>query len=669
MPGFVGGLKDVGRAGLRVLASPFTTAGRFMLWLSTVNVEVLRGFPSDRAKYVGLGGAVFTTASMAGVSAAFALHMAVKLPMAGAVIFGVLWGLAIMSFDRWLVAASGRGVRGLPLMALRLLIAILIGIVVSTPITLRIFQPEIEAEIPTIHSKAAAAFTDQQHANDRGKRITFLNSEITTLTGELSPAPFDPTKDPAVVAAKKAYEDAQKAYDDAQTAYTCETNGGRTCPGGVGGTGNAGEGPVAQQLKTDMDQKKTTRDTDWTAYQTALATGQTNYTTNSGKTSADVQKRIDADRTELDGLNRQVDIDTAKFNAQNNDNGGLLIRLEALDELTADHPAMRAAHIFLLLFFTVIECLPVLLKTIMSFGPKNDYELGLEEYNAARLAVARSSTRNYRTAEIIAGGDLLTEAQAAREQRDQVIADLTERTVAYQADLATTALDGWYRRQRERVERDPEEYLRAGPEPAPTITTPYRPGSATRGNDGDDDGVPDPEDGDTTPGGVPPSRPRRGRAQAPAAAGRPGDDQQGHAFRDSHDDPGATSPSAGTATDQAGHSRHVDQDLPISHLPEAVAGETHGVGVPAPRPGRGHWRRTRSQRGSEPASPANGHLRNVQPRDDDTAYENSPHYPLDDEPTVTPGDPYGPASPWPDEAHTRQQPLPPPVEDNGAGLW
>ena len=76
--------------------------GDFLIWLSGASRQVLAQCPTERPKFVGLGAAILVTAGMAAVSLSFALFTALKAPLWVAVIFALLWGLAIMSLDRLL---------------------------------------------------------------------------------------------------------------------------------------------------------------------------------------------------------------------------------------------------------------------------------------------------------------------------------------------------------------------------------------------------------------------------------------------------------------------------------------------------------------------------------------------------------------------------------------
>ncbi|WP_242606971.1 DUF4407 domain-containing protein [Protofrankia symbiont of Coriaria ruscifolia] len=127
---------------------------RPLIWLSGANPQLLARCPTDRAKYVGVGSAVLTTSLMAAASCAFALHMGLRLSVASCLLVGGAWGLAIMGLDRWLVASVQRRdhwYQNLLIALPRLALAVLIGLVISTPLVLRIFEPEIQAELVDIH--------------------------------------------------------------------------------------------------------------------------------------------------------------------------------------------------------------------------------------------------------------------------------------------------------------------------------------------------------------------------------------------------------------------------------------------------------------------------------------------------------------------------------------
>ena len=124
-----------------------------LLWISAVDRALLARAPRETAKYVGIGGAVLMMATLAGISMSYALVVALHLHVL-AVVLGVLWGLAILNLDRWIITATKRQGRWYADIANaappRLVLAIVIGAVISEPLVLRVFQGEIALKSPSI---------------------------------------------------------------------------------------------------------------------------------------------------------------------------------------------------------------------------------------------------------------------------------------------------------------------------------------------------------------------------------------------------------------------------------------------------------------------------------------------------------------------------------------
>lgn len=134
---------------------PIKWAGVFneFLWICAgVNRRLLRQCPTDYAKYAGIGGTILFTALMAMLSGGYALNSV--FDKAGlAIAFGVFWGLLIFNLDRFIVntmysdgkvTISWRELgAGLP----RIIMAVFLGIVISTPLELKVFEDAIDIRI------------------------------------------------------------------------------------------------------------------------------------------------------------------------------------------------------------------------------------------------------------------------------------------------------------------------------------------------------------------------------------------------------------------------------------------------------------------------------------------------------------------------------------------
>ena len=163
-----------------------------------VNKRVLRQCPTEYAKYAGMGGTIFFTACMAALSGGYAISTVFDNILASC-IFGLFWGLLIFNLDRLIVntmysdgevTISWRElVSGLP----RIVMAIFLGIVISTPLELKIFEDAIDIEIEKDKDKLLnekISETIRQRDSTSQKRDEILNgvalfdTQITTSSTE-----------------------------------------------------------------------------------------------------------------------------------------------------------------------------------------------------------------------------------------------------------------------------------------------------------------------------------------------------------------------------------------------------------------------------------------------------------------------------------------------------
>ncbi|WP_165486348.1 DUF4407 domain-containing protein [Frankia sp. Cppng1_Ct_nod] len=450
---------------------------RVLIWLSGANPEILARCPTDQAKYVGVGSAVLTTSAMAAASCAFALHMGLHIPVAGCLLIGTAWGFAIMGLDRWLVSSVQRRDRwyqNLLIAFPRLALAVLIGLVISTPLVLRIFEPEIQAELVDIHRESADQFDRAMQNDERARQINDLSAQQTRLkaTVESGGTALDVSKDPEVARLQPQVDAARSKYNDAEQAVVCEKEGRPGCGSGKAGAGIAFNEKVAirDNAKADLDNLQRQLDD-------AVRTASANQSASRASTLANAQQDLGAVTAQLDNLEKSRAADIAAFNAENTDNTGMLIRIEALDRLTAKRPTLATAHLLLLLFITSIECLPILVKFLMSLGPPTLYERAVEIDERNRLLAEEELSRRRRATELLDAEDAYLEAQVGREAKDAAIERLTRATVQTQTEVAEAVLAAWRERELRRVQSDLNSYLVAGPQPSPDI----RPGNGFGG--------------------------------------------------------------------------------------------------------------------------------------------------------------------------------------------
>ena len=228
------------RGGTRRLNRRSISAG--LLTVAGANRDILREAPVERTKQVAMGAVLVCVAAIAAVSATYALYLALHIPVAFAALGGVAWGLVILNLDRWLVVSTPRlktkwGTVGMALP--RILLALLIGAVVSTPLTLAVFGSEISAEIRVMAAEEEDEFNRKLEGDSRYSELPAMRNQIEQLQADLADgvSEDDVAQHPVVVDVQDRLDGITAQYNAAVAALLCEADG--TC-----GTGDAGMGPA-----------------------------------------------------------------------------------------------------------------------------------------------------------------------------------------------------------------------------------------------------------------------------------------------------------------------------------------------------------------------------------------------------------------------------------------
>ncbi len=299
---------------------------KFLWWLAAADINILKDCRADHERYRILGISVGVTWLFATLAWGYFFSTIVddEVVIGGLAVF---FGFAILSIDRSLITAmSGSGRRKFLPAAFRMLLAFTIGLFVSQPIVLLLFQKDIQA---------------QMVLNRQGKLEKF-RAELTTLN-EAHTATLQ--QDLQQWQQQLQQKEAQvKAYKD---DYIKETDG-------TGGSGKIGESSIARVKKTAYLKA----DEELTALRNSLSPQQ--------------QER----QAQLSGLWKENAAKEKVYVASLTN--GFLAQTEALEELTAEHAALRNRYRLIVLIITLIEIMPLLSKLLL---PKGEYDRLLESNN------------------------------------------------------------------------------------------------------------------------------------------------------------------------------------------------------------------------------------------------------------------------------------------------
>lgn len=300
---------------------------KFFILCSGSNFSVLNKCKTDWNKHSGFGAVVFFTALFATISASYALLTAFN-NITLAIIFGVLWGFMILNLDRFIISSIKKTsgfLKQFTMAIPRLVLATFLGIVISKPLELKIFEKEINKQLNVIiernkrelHANMNERFK-QQTKNYKTERDS-LNSKYRLLREE--------------------YNLASKELEKEIVGTSTETT-----------TGKVGYGSNAKRKEEIKNQKK--REIEAFEKENKLK-----------------MKELDKEILTIYSSLQEEIKSSGKIEQNFN---GFAARMQALDELGKNNKIIAIASIFIMGIFISLEIAPVFVKLLASKGPYDE---------------------------------------------------------------------------------------------------------------------------------------------------------------------------------------------------------------------------------------------------------------------------------------------------------
>lgn len=356
----------------------------FFIFCSGAVNSVLKRCPTDYIKYQGIGATVLFTGIFSAISAGYALYTVFESYVVST-IFAIIWGMMIFNLDRYIVSGMRKKsnfLKELAMAAPRIILAVFIGIVIATPLELKLFESEINAEIGMMQQE-----TYRQQDDLLKKRYEadtkVINDEITLLRNKLS------------------------KFDQERTARLSEALAEAD---GTGGSKIRAMGAIYKAKAKASD--KAEQD-----YQLAYA---------------EINPKLEQELAKLEVIEskRNAEMETLSRASLT----GFASRLKALHRLSSADDAIRIAGIFISILFLIIECAPILVKLISERTPYDQRIDTLEtEYHLANLkqtTIAKLATDSQLTFENKTAGFRVTEminaenevfAHALRKEKEDLM--------------------------------------------------------------------------------------------------------------------------------------------------------------------------------------------------------------------------------------------------------
>ena len=305
----------------------------FLWWLSTSEKELLVDSVVDRNRYKIVGMTVLTTWIFSTLAWTYFFSTIIDNPFLYAGL-GVFMGFIILTIDRALIKGITKfnKTKFTPLL-FRGLLALTIGVFMAQPAILYMFNKEIKLQTSLDNEKKKILKRDELNAVYKTRK-TELAEQKSVLQNELN----------------VKYRDVSIARDN----YIAESDGS-------GGTGQIGIKNIALAKKKEYEKL----DAD---YQTLLRA---------------TQPKLNTIEKEQQIIEENIKRDEQQFADYFND--GFLTRINALNNLIKNNPALQFRYFLLVIILMLIELMPVIAKTLLPSG-SYDEKVRLREEMEKELA-------------------------------------------------------------------------------------------------------------------------------------------------------------------------------------------------------------------------------------------------------------------------------------------
>ncbi len=364
------------------------TQSSFLWWCAGAHQKLLRQFESEHSKYSGLGGVVLATFILASLSSGYAIY-SIFGNMAWTILFGLLWGLIIFNFDRFLVSTMRKyGVsrrKQLWMAVPRLLLALLIGLTIARPLELKIFEKEIDVKVvENLHKK--------MQLND-----SLLQIETAQLISTIK------TERDRLVARKFSLED---TLYQLRQSYVQEADG-------TGGSLSRGIENLTRLKMNVFNNARLQAEPELASLTAAIKTQ---------------DSMLAASRADLE-------VKRAGYEKAAIANVGFLERNKALSDLSSEEPSVFWASLMISLLIILIEVGPILAKLIMPLGP---YDIALAKEELMQMSASENDMRKDK--------EMTTEKKRNFYRRQKDLSnELTDKMTALQKKHIDEELEKWER--------------------------------------------------------------------------------------------------------------------------------------------------------------------------------------------------------------------------------
>ena len=389
---------------------------RFFCKIGGSNLEILEKARHEVSRHVGIGAVVLTTAVFAGASMFFAMQT-VSNQSQMALLVGVLWALAILNLDRFVVSSYKKQDNkwaevkvALP----RIFLAFLLGATISIPLELKVFEQEIQTELGFMETEAAIS---SQLARDSLYQVSLK--------------PYQKEKENLEADNRRL----QKEIDQFRPRILELEDQLASEVGGKGLSGKKGEGPVARILRDQLAKARKEKE----------------------RLELNNNPQIKLNQDRIAGLSRRITEVEKPPIEEDIALVGLSAQLDALHRLTEKNGHVAFAYWIFFLLFLSLETAPIFVKL---FTPKGSYDIILASREAILKKLQQQKIEGLE-ATINAERDILDQKlEDKKKQEKKLNVQLLENVADAQLEILDVGIRYWKKGQLKKVRQYPYELIR-----------------------------------------------------------------------------------------------------------------------------------------------------------------------------------------------------------------
>lgn len=439
----------------------------FMWFCSGANKEIVRRCPNEHSKYFGIGGTILFTALMASLSGGYAITTVFDSVTAG-IFFGIFWGSLIFNLDRFIVNtmySDGEPsislkeiLGGLP----RLIIAIFLGIVISMPLELRIYEKEIIVEINELKKDKLNEFIkeDQNKLDSISIKLEEVHNTPVSQTIFQSGIVTGSTTLNQLISARNNKETNRASIQQKINAYTNKLNSLTE----EDSEGNSKKGVLIEERSKLINIRNT-------------LTREINTIDGNIKSSdaglrkvisdAEEQKKIQIIdlQTQINDLRVKIKKGGEEYKLDLNDYNGFQARMKAFSKLRDENPTTNISAFFIMLLFIIIEIAPVLFKMMMTAGDYDFILITEKEKIRAHEIEKLSRINDWANTEIqkVIEENRIKVMQKQSELEAEFKANevLLNTIAEAQVELSKIAVERWKEEELKKIKKDPNYFIKS----------------------------------------------------------------------------------------------------------------------------------------------------------------------------------------------------------------